>query len=126
MQWLTVKEVETAAKKSKRAASACVKKHWKQLAIATEAQFRAKENSLKHTCLISADYCALCHYCGQLPYFSKSNCLKCPLRKKEYKATCCKEYQAAFFARTGFLHRKKPYSIFTKAAKAMYDRICKL
>lgn len=127
MKWLTVKEVRAAAKKSKRSAIACSKKHWWQLATATESETREKEDSLANINLVAEEYCALCIR-FQCPHYRFSyNCLQCPLGSTE-RLTCCKEYQDAARAFEAWEHRSqsRDFAIFTKKAKAMYNRICEL
>lgn len=128
MKWLTQKEVRTAAKKSERAAIACSKKHWRQLATAKESETRKKANSLSYNSPICEEYCALCVRFQNPQLSFKQNCRQCPLRKEKYSLTCCKEYQAASTAFIAWNNRcpLADFATFTKNAKAMYDRICEL
>ena len=116
MRWLTQAEVKIAAKKSKRAAIACSKKHWKQNATATQKETEAGKGGLTDDRL-----CALCQRYGE------PSCEGCPL-KKSYKCYCCKVYHDADDAYgswdNGYGSGK--FSTWQKKAKAMYDKLCSL
>ena len=57
MNWLTRKEVDAAAKKSKKAAIACSVLHWEQILSATKKDFRRLSNEIHP---MSGLLCALC------------------------------------------------------------------
>ncbi len=115
MRWLTQAEVKIAAKKSKRAAIACSKKHWKQNATATQKETAGKGG------LTDEGLCALCQRYGE------PSCEGCPL-KKSYKCYCCKVYHDAddAYESWGNGYGSGKFSTWQKKAKAMYDKLCSL
>jgi len=124
MKWLTGEEVRAAAKKSKRAAIACAKKHWWQNHTATEKEMRVFAKTHR-----PAGYrlCALCWRYNQ-NNVHKLGRYWCPLKKAKDKTYCCNQYTKALRAFTNWKAKvgNGRYSTFTKKAKAMYDRICEL
>jgi len=120
MKWMTEKEAKAAARKSKRAAIASCKKHWRQNYTATEEEMQAfYENPIApHPLGISV--CALCHR------YQKGECKKCPLGIANINLDCGKEYKAACFAFRNWRRKIGRFSTWQKKAKLMYERICEL
>jgi len=118
MKWLTYEEVTAAAKKSKKAATACSKKHWLQLSTATADELRCSPRYP-----LSPAFCALCMYHGGP---GGGACKPCSLYCEGRGRACCYEYSAAFDAYYDWKEKTGTFAAWKKAAKAMYQRICKI
>jgi hypothetical protein len=79
MKWLTIAEINKAARKSLKAALACACEHWRQLSEATPKELLAGLRSGRVG--IDASYCALCIRHGYVTAGSYTNdgmeCLRC-------------------------------------------------
>ena len=125
MRWLSHAIVRAAAKKSKGAAMASCKKHWKQNCTATEEEVKVYIKQKIKTGVfkgskcspVDADLCALCERYDV-------NCKNCPLGPKQ----CCREYREARDAYCEWKKRKTKgrFSTWQKKAKAMYEKLCSL
>ncbi len=115
MKWVTRKEVVAAGKKSKRAAIANCKKHWKQIATCTEKEFEVA-NDMGNVD-IGDYYCALCQ--------RYVDCKDCPLYT--LNSQCCKEFGAADNALDKWYWEDRVrFSTFQKKALKVYERLCEL
>ena len=122
MEWLTEKEVAAAAKKSKRAAIACSKKHWKQNYTATEEEIDEYCDNYR---IVNADSCALCvryTIIDEEGDVEDTDCAACPLGPNR----CCDEYYAAADAFDKWYYYNGSFADWQAKAKLMYDRLCKI
>ena len=114
MKWMTINEAKKAGRKSKRAAIASCKKHWKQNYTATEAEIKSHGQNPA-----GESRCALCYRYGE-----GKGCVNCPLTATKYR--CCKEYDAADNAFQNYEYSQGLFATWQKKAKAMYDKLCSL
>ncbi len=115
MKWLRVEEVKAAAKKSKRAATASCKKHWKQNYTATEGEVDGR----MPWDVYGRELCALC-------VRFEEDCSTCPLGMANEQNVCGKEYSAATKAFGRWRNGGGRFSTWQKKAKLMYERLCEL
>ncbi len=125
MRWLSQATVRVAAKKSKKAAVASCKKHWKQNYTATEEEVKVYIKQKIKTGIFKGSNCSpvdagLCALCERYD----DNCKNCPLGPTQ----CCREYGKA---RDSFLKWKKRktkfnFEIWEAKAKLMYEELCSL
>lgn len=107
MKWLTQAEVKKAAKKSKGAAIASCKKHWKQNYTATPVEIQALARRKVASGIFRGDPCK-----------------DCPLGPD----MCCGEYSKALNAFEVWAGDKTDvhFAEWQAKAKLMYDKICSL
>ena len=108
IRWVTIKEVENAAKRGRKAALLCSIKHWRQNVEATAEEIeKAPLGSL------SGNLCALCHK------YDESNCIGCPLA--EYTGKTCNNsgslYWQAWIAWSRYDSKQAAYTWWIKASE---------
>lgn len=124
MDWITETQVKKAALKSKRAARAMSKKHWKQLYTATEDELRDAFDKRETT--LGPSFCAYCvKYQGGSYRVNRTDCLDCPLKNPEDEKICCKKFREArdAFHLWNYNQPGGSHSAFVEAARLMYEKI---
>jgi len=125
MDWLTMEEVERAAKKGRKAAIECSKKHWKQLSRATKDELSEVEEPYS---IVKDLFCALCHRYRM----AKNSCKRCPLYDSEHdpgdNGLCCEECSLAleYYGEMCYDRTEKKFEAWQKTAKAMYRKLCRV
>lgn len=118
MRWLTLQQVERAAKRGPKAALKCSMKHWEQDATATFEEMK-DYSEIQDNDPGSGAFCALCEYYEQ----RNLGCENCILYNNDDDG-CCEEY---FDAQREFIkidwYDPATYPPFTKAAGKMYLRL---
>jgi len=122
--WLTLAQVEAAARESKAAALACSQEHWRQLSRATEAELREAIASLQTS--IGSPFCALCRRSGVL---RGAPCAGCPLAESGHQ---CARNESGVYRRAGIAKWRwedKPthdaWRDWQAAARRMYEVLMK-
>lgn len=123
MDWLTIDQIQKAAKKSRKAALECSREHWRQLSEATAKELR--QAWLSGSVAIGSEDCSLCQRYGH----DVLGCGRCPLNVAGHRCitmgSIWRRAQRHFHAILDD-NDTKAWRSWKRAAKAMYKKLCEL